>query len=129
MNRIAHAVFAGLLIAMALMAYGVKEQTSEMERAARALDREIGRLREEIAMLEVEWAHVTSAASLERLSTQLHGGPGLRDRDGEILEPWRPDQRVALAPAAVVDPSIADATFDPTMTEEAFLTALEDALQ
>lgn len=126
MNRIAHAVFAGLLIALALIAYGVKEQTRALERAARAADRDIAALQYEIEMLTVEWAHVTSAASLERLSAELNGGPGLRDRDGVALSPWRAAQRLSLArsaPVAAVAP-------DPSLLGEgAFLASLEEAVR
>ena len=103
---IVHTAIAALLVAALSVAYGLKEQTKDLQRTARELDARETELRREIALLEYEWRYATSPDQLIRLSQELFGETALLDAQGAVLAGWAPDQVLRLQPKRRVDPEV-----------------------
>lgn len=88
MIRIVHTACAALLVAVALIAYGVKEETRALQREIEAVERETHRVEREIAALEIEWSYLNSPTVLREIATRLYGRDGLVGVDGGALQPW-----------------------------------------
>ncbi|MEL6317089.1 MAG: hypothetical protein AAFR16_05560 [Pseudomonadota bacterium] len=98
-----------LLMTVALISYGVKEETRALEREAAALEGEVERLTRRLETLEVEWSHVTSPQPLRRIAERLYGQTWRVGAENAALAPWRPEQRLDLRPApATPEPAAAE---------------------
>lgn len=96
MIRIVHTACAALLVAVALIAYGVKEETRALQGEIEAVERETDRVEREIAALEIEWSYLNSPAALHEIAVQLYGRDGMVGLEGEPLTPWTPARTVSL---------------------------------
>ncbi len=105
MIRLVHTACAALLVAVALIAYGVKEETRALQREIEAVERETERVEREIAALEIEWTYLNSPAVLKNIATRLYGRDGLIGVDGAELKPWAAAQVRALDAPAVAKAS------------------------
>ncbi|MBX2855501.1 MAG: hypothetical protein KTR21_10955 [Rhodobacteraceae bacterium] len=96
MFRILHTACAALLVAAALIAYGVKEETAALQREKQDLQRRKARLAAEIATLEAEWAYLNGPETLLRTAAKVYGPGRLIGAEGEVLTELRPEQAVSL---------------------------------
>lgn len=97
MIRIAHTALLALLVGVALVGYGVTEEIRRKRAVLMELVAQQEAVAEEIRVLRLELAHLSSPDRLRDLLRRLHGVPGLRDADGVALAPWRSDQLVDLS--------------------------------
>lgn len=111
MMRLAHTAILTLLVAVALISYGAKEETRAKQAELRKLETERAALRAEIATLEVEWRHLTRPERLARLAEELSDELG-----GSVdapLGPWRADQVLDLHAPLRRPPLSADLEITP----------------
>lgn len=97
MIRIAHTALLALLVAVALITHGAKQESRQKRAELDGLAERQAAVRAEIETLRLELAHLSSPDRLRELLRQIHGAPGLRDPSGAALAPWRPDQLVDLS--------------------------------
>ncbi len=96
MIRILHTACAALLVAVALIAYGKKQEVRALRAERDAMLAEKVAARAALATLEAEWRHLNDPAELRRTAARLFGGDGLRDADGRRLGPPTPAQTLPL---------------------------------
>lgn len=96
MIRIAHTAGLALLVAVVLVAYGVKEETRALLDERNSLIATLEAKHDEIATLKAEWEHRTSPSELKRLAVRLFGEGRILGADGEPLEPLRAGQVLDL---------------------------------
>lgn len=128
MIRLVHTLCATLLVAVALIAYGVKEETRALQREIEAVERETERVAREIDALETEWAYLNSPRALRRIATALYGRDGLVGVDGGALEPWAAAQVQRLTPLAPTAPFTAESVAPLLAAVERDLPGLDPAL-
>lgn len=116
MIRILHTACAGLLVAVALIAYGVKEETRALRSEVTRLNGEKVRLAAEIATLEAEWSYLNGPETLLRIAERVYGPGRLIGADGAVLSPWRPEQLVELQDLPL-QPN-AETTLAPTQLDQ-----------
>ncbi|MEO1329184.1 MAG: hypothetical protein AAFW46_05945 [Pseudomonadota bacterium] len=102
MIRILHTACALLLVAVALVAYGVKEEVRALRAERDALLERRLEARAALATAEAEWRHLNAPEELLRAAARLYGPGRLRDADGRVLAPPRPDQAAALDAVTMV---------------------------
>ena len=105
MIRLAHTLMLALLVAVALISYGLKEEHRARTESLSNLLRQKEELRQEIATLKTEWHHLSSPEHLRRIAQRLYGGDGMRTANGALLSAWQPDQLLDLH-APVPRPSL-----------------------
>lgn len=101
MIRILHTACAGLLVVIALVAYGVKEETGALREEVQRLTAQKAAMQSEIQRLETEWAYLNGPEQLLAIARRVygadpHGAPRLLGGEGELLIPWRPEQVATL---------------------------------
>lgn len=92
MLRLAHTICFLLLTTLALVAYGVKEETHVMRYKLQELQQERREAAARIAILDAEWRRLTSPDALRALSRRVYGADALQDRSGAALAPATLDQ-------------------------------------
>lgn len=97
MIRIAHTALLALLVGVALVTHGGKQEIRQKRAELDDLAERQAAVRAEIDTLQLELAHLSSPDRLRALLRRLHGAPSLRDPSGAALAPWRPDQLVDLS--------------------------------
>lgn len=96
MIRILHTACVGALVGVALVAYGVKEETAALDRKVIELKERRAALHEAIQRERAEWAYLNSPAVLEAIATRVFGAGRYGSAENTLLSPWRPEQLVAL---------------------------------
>lgn len=96
MIRILHTACAGLLVMVALLAYGLKEETAQLRREVDRLKAERAELADAIDLQRAEWAALNAPDTLRRIADHLYGEGRMLGADGEILTAWRPEQLVEI---------------------------------
>lgn len=102
MIRLANSVLVFLLVAVALIGYGAKEETRALRAEIAALEKRKRAVEADIRLWRAEWDYVTSAPVLIDTAQRLYGDEGLRDPEGAALGPWRIDQVRRLVPTPAV---------------------------
>ncbi len=105
MIRLAHTALLALLVAVALVSYGAKEEVRAKRAKLGELRAEAAALEAEIATLTAEWRHLSSPSALRALAKRLYGEAAFRAPDGAPLAAWRPDQLLDLS-APVARPAL-----------------------
>lgn len=101
MIRILHTACAALLVVVALVAYGVKEETGALRDEVKRLTAQKAEMESEIKRLETEWAYLNGPEQLLAIARRVYGAdpsgaPRLIGGEGELLTPWRPEQLASL---------------------------------
>lgn len=96
MIRLLHTACAALLVMVALVAYGVKEETAALRDQIVDLEQRKADLHDEIAMLRAEWSYLNGPDMLARIAARVYGEGRFIGADGGVLQPWRPEQLVEL---------------------------------
>lgn len=103
MIRILHTACAALLVAVALIAYGVKQEVRALRSEKASLERAKESAEAALATAEAEWRHWNDPAQLRRTAARLYGPGRLVDADGRALSPPGPGQVLALEADAAWD--------------------------
>ncbi|MEL6977683.1 MAG: hypothetical protein AAGM38_03265 [Pseudomonadota bacterium] len=96
MIRILHLALVILFVGLALLGYGAREETRALQMELAELEKRKRAVETEIALLQAEWDHVSSAAYLKQTVARLRATDPRIGEEILGLAPWRPEQAQAL---------------------------------